>query len=212
MSGEIPATPHKSEIITWTRGKVTADQRARQNGHSGCVVWLTGLSAAGKSTIAAELERELFAQGKHAYVLDGDNIRHGLCSDLAFSPQDRKENIRRVGEVAKLFADAGIICITAFISPYRSDRDLVRNMILDGQFIEVFVNAPIEVCEQRDVKGLYAKARANEIKEFTGISAPYETPLQPEIELRTDKLSQAEAVGKILEYLHVQDEDTTISI
>jgi bifunctional enzyme CysN/CysC len=203
---------HKSDNIYWSHGKVTADQRARRNEHPGCVVWLTGLSGSGKSTIATELERELFNMGKHAYVLDGDNIRHGLCSDLAFSPHDRKENIRRVGEVAKLFADAGIICITAFISPYRSDRELVRGMVLDGQFIEVFVNAPIEVCEQRDPKGLYVKARANEIKEFTGVSAPYEPPTRPEIELKTDRLTIAESVTKVLEYLHVQDADTAITI
>ena len=140
---------------------MTALQRERRNGHPGFVVWLTGLSGSGKSSIATELERELFNLGKQAYVLDGDNVRHGLCSDLAFSPQDRRENIRRVGEVGKLFADAGVICITAFISPYRSDRDLVRSMVLDGRFVEVFVDAPLEVCEQRDPKGLYAKARAN---------------------------------------------------
>jgi len=203
---------HKSDNIYWSQGKVTAEQRSRRNGHPGCVVWLTGLSGAGKSTIATELERELFNLGKYAYVLDGDNIRHGLCSDLAFSPHDRKENIRRVGEVAKLFADAGVICITAFISPYRSDRDLVREMVHTGQFIEVFVNAPIEICEQRDPKGLYVKARANEIKEFTGVSAPYEPPLRAEIELRTDELSVAESVNQIIEFLHVQDESTAISI
>jgi adenylyl-sulfate kinase len=144
--------------------------------------------------------------------LDGDNIRHGLCSDLAFSPQDRRENIRRVGEVSKLMVDAGIICITAFISPYQSDRELVRNMVLDGQFIEVYVNAPLEVCEQRDPKGLYAKARAQEIKEFTGISAPYEPPAKPELELNTDELSAAEAVAQILDYLQVQAQETEISI
>src|SRR6185503_3843738 len=160
---------HKSENIFWSHGKVTPSQRAIRNSHSGSVVWLTGLSGAGKSTIATELERELFNLGRHAYVLDGDNVRHGLCSDLAFSPDDRKENIRRVGEVAKLFSDAGIICITAFISPYRSDRQLVRKIVPEGQFIEVYVNAPLETCEQRDPKGLYAKARANEIKKFTGI-------------------------------------------
>jgi bifunctional enzyme CysN/CysC len=203
---------HKSDHIFWSHGKVTAEQRAARNGHPGCIVWLTGLSGSGKSTIATEVERELFNMGKQAYVLDGDNIRHGLCSDLAFSPQDRKENIRRVGEVAKLFADAGTICVTAFISPYREDRDLVRGMVREGQFIEVFVNAPLQVCEQRDPKGLYAKARANEIKEFTGISAPYELPPSPEITLETDQLSVAEAVGKVLEYLHIQDEATAISI
>lgn len=203
---------HRSDNIYWSHGKVTADQRARRHGHPGCVVWLTGLSGSGKTTIATELERELFNMGKHAYVLDGDNVRHGLCSDLAFSPHDRNENIRRVGEVAKLFADAGIICITAFISPYRSDRELVRNMVLDGRFVEVYVNAPIEVCEQRDPKGLYAKARANEIKEFTGVSAPYEPPLQPEMELHTDRTSVAESVARILEYLHLGGEDMAISI
>ena len=192
---------HKSENISWTRGKVTSEDRARQNQHSGCVVWLTGLSAAGKSTIATELERELFSQGKHAFVLDGDNMRHGLCSDLAFSPEDRKENIRRIGEVAKLFAEAGFVCITAFISPYRSDRDLARRIAPAGKFIEVFLNAPVEVCEQRDPKGLYAKARAGEIKDFTGVSAPYEPPLNPEMELRTDKMTLPECIAAILERL-----------
>ncbi|MDB6021029.1 MAG: sulfate adenylyltransferase, large subunit [Pedosphaera sp.] len=203
---------HKSDNIYWSEGKVTATQRSKRNRHAGCVVWLTGLSGSGKSTIANELERELFNAGKHAYVLDGDKIRHGLCSDLGFSPDDRKENIRRVGEVAKLFADSGIICITAFISPYRADRDLVRKIMTNDQFIEVFVNAPLAICEQRDPKGLYVKARANLIKEFTGISAPYETPANPEIELHTDKLSTGESVARILEFLHVQSEDTTISI
>ena len=202
----------KSDNIYWSHGKVTPEQRSLRNGHPGCVVWLTGLSGAGKSTIATELERELFNMGKHAYVLDGDNIRHGLCSDLAFSPQERRENIRRVGEVAKLFAEAGLICITAFISPYRADRELVRQMVSEGKFIEVYVNAPISLCEQRDPKGLYAKARANEIKEFTGVTAPYEPPLSPEIALATDRLTIAESVAAILEYLHVQDEETAVTI
>ena len=203
---------HKSDNIYWSRGKVVAEQRVRRNGHPGCVVWLTGLSGAGKSTIATELERELFNMHKQAYVLDGDNIRHGLCSDLGFSPHDRKENIRRVGEVAKLFADAGVICVTAFISPYRSERDLAREIMGHGKFIEVYVNAPIEICEQRDPKGLYAKARANELKEFTGISAPYEPPMQAEMELRTDLLSVEECVHRIVEFLHFQDEITDVSI
>ncbi len=203
---------HRSDNLYWSHGKVTVAQRAGRNGHPGCVIWLTGLSGSGKSTIATELERELFNMGRQAYVLDGDNVRHGLCSDLAFSPEDRRENIRRVGEVAKLFAGAGLIAITAFISPYREDRHLVRQMVADDQFIEVFVNAPIEVCEKRDPKGLYAKARANEIKEFTGISAPYEPPTKPEIELRTGESSVAESVGRILEYLHLQDVETEISI
>ena len=203
---------HKSENIYWSPGKVTQEHRARRNGHPGCVIWLTGLSGAGKSTIAVELERELFNMGRQSYVLDGDNVRHGLCSDLAFSPEDRRENIRRVGEVAKLFADAGLIAITAFISPYRSDRELVRSMIPEGRFIEVHVNAPVSVCERRDPKGLYAKARANEIKEFTGISAPYEAPTKPEIDLPTSHLTVSESVTRILEYLHLQDFESEISI
>jgi len=202
----------KSENIYWSQGKVTSHQRELRNGHLGCVLWLTGLSGAGKSTIATELERELFNLGRHVYVLDGDNIRHGLGSDLGFSPEDRTENIRRVGEVAKLFADAGVICITAFISPYRADRDLVRKIMPRDRFIEVFVNAPLEVCEQRDPKGLYAKARAKEIKEFTGISAPYESPSNPEVELRTDRMTVPESVAKILDYLQVQDVETAVAI
>ncbi|MBI3192364.1 MAG: adenylyl-sulfate kinase, partial [Pedosphaera parvula] len=197
---------HKSENIYWSHGKVTAGQRALRNGHSGYVVWLTGLSGSGKSTISTELERELFNLGKQAYVLDGDNIRHGLNKDLGFSPEDRQENIRRIGEVARLFADGGFVVITAFISPYRRDRDLVRSIVPKGKFIEVYVNAPVEVCEQRDPKGLYAKARAGEIKEFTGVSAPYEAPRQPEIELHTDQLTVAESIARIIEYLHFQDQ------
>ncbi len=203
---------HKSHNIYWSQGKVTPAQRSLRNGHAGCVVWLTGLSASGKSTIATDLERELFNLGRHAYILDGDNVRHGLCSDLGFSPDDRKENIRRVGEAAKLFADAGIICITAFISPYRSDRELVRQLMPAGQFIEVYVNAPLEVCEARDPKGLYARARAHQIKEFTGISAPYEAPDRPEIELWTDKETAGESVARLIEYLNVRDGDSEIAI
>ena len=203
---------HKSDNIFWSTGKVTPQQRGLRNGHAGSVVWLTGLSGAGKSTIATELERELFNLGQHVYVLDGDNMRHGLNSDLGFSPRDRQENIRRVGEVAKLFADAGVICITAFISPYRSDRDLVRKILPAGNFIEVYVNAPLAICEQRDPKGLYAKARANEIKEFTGISAPYESPAAPEIELRTDQLTVAESVARVVEWLDVRDSSGAVSI
>jgi len=215
-AGNYPKRTHdgsnKSENIFWSHGKVTLSQRELRNGHKGCVVWLTGLSSSGKSTIATELERELFNLDRHVYVLDGDNIRHGLGSDLGFSPKDRTENIRRIGEVAKLFADAGVICITAFISPYRADRDLVRKILPFGQFIEVFVNAPLEVCEKRDPKGLYAKARAKEIKEFTGISAPYEAPVKAEIELHTDKQTVAESVARILEYLETAGSDSEVSI
>jgi bifunctional enzyme CysN/CysC len=203
---------HKSENIYWSHGKVTSEQRRLRNGHSGRVVWLTGLSGSGKSTLAVELERELFNLGRQTYVLDGDNVRHGLCSDLGFSPDDRRENIRRIGEVARLFAEAGVICITAFISPYRSDRELVRKLVPQGQFVEIHVNAPIEICEQRDTKGLYVKARAGEIKNFTGVSAPYEPPISPELELRTDTLSISESVAQVLEYLQVRDQAEEISI
>ncbi len=192
---------HKSTNIYWSSGKVTRQQRTLRNGHPGCVVWLTGLSASGKSTIAYELERQLFNRGRHVYVLDGDKVRHGLCSDLAFSPEDRKENIRRVGEMAKIIADSGAIVITAFISPYQTDRRLVRSILNEGDFIEVYVNAPVQVCEQRDPKGLYAKARAGQIKDFTGISAPYEPPEHPELELRTDQATIEESVASIVEHL-----------
>jgi len=168
---------------------------------SGTVVWLTGLSGAGKSTIALTLERELQQKGVPIYVLDGDKVRTGLCSDLGFSPEARKENIRRIAEVARLFADAGLICVVAFISPYRSDRDRARAMMPPGKFIEVYLSTPLEVCERRDVKGLYAKARAGLVREFTGISAPYEAPLKPELELRTDKLKLAECVAEVTELL-----------
>jgi ATP-binding cassette subfamily B protein len=194
----------KSVNLYPQRGNVTVHQRELRNGHSGCVVWMTGLSGAGKSTLATELESELFNLDRQVYVLDGDNIRHGLCSDLGFSPSDRTENIRRIGEMAKVLADAGFICITAFISPYREDRAKVRQILGPNRFIEVFVNAPLSICEQRDPKGLYAKARAKEINEFTGISAPYEPPLQPEIELRTDKMSVADCVASILDHLQIR--------
>ena len=193
----------KSRNIFWSEGQVTTQQRALRNGHKGAVVWLTGLSGAGKSTIAHALERELFNQQMHTYVLDGDNIRHGLNSNLGFSPDDRIENIRRVGETAKLMADSGTIVITAFISPYLVDRRRAREITLEGgfDFFEIFVNAPIEVCEQRDPKSLYKKARAGEIKGFTGIDAPYEAPDNPEIVIHTDKQSVNECVAAILETL-----------
>jgi bifunctional enzyme CysN/CysC len=197
---------HKSHNIFWTEGKIAHGQRAHRNGHLGRVVWLTGLSGAGKSSVANELERELFALGMQAYVLDGDKVRHGLCSDLGFSPDDRRENIRRIGEMARIMADAGFICITAFISPYRADREAVRTRMEPGQFVEIYVNAPLNVCESRDPKGLYAKARANEIRDFTGISAPYEPPLKPELELPTHLLSVQESVTKIVEFLREETE------
>lgn len=198
-----PRLEVKSKNIFWTEGKVTAQARAAQNGHRGAVLWLTGLSGAGKSTIARALEAELFARGMHTYVLDGDNIRHGLNSNLGFSPADRVENIRRVGEVAKLLADAGTVAITAFISPYRVDRQRARAIALESkaEFIEVFVDAPLAVCEERDPKQLYKKARAGEIKEFTGIDAPYEAPEDAEINVRTDQQSVEQSVAAILEQL-----------
>ncbi|MEO5720056.1 MAG: adenylyl-sulfate kinase [Chthoniobacterales bacterium] len=193
----------KSKNIFWSEGKITAQKRALQNGHRGAVVWLTGLSGAGKSTIAQALEGELFARGMHTYVLDGDNIRHGLNSNLGFSPEDREENIRRVSEVAKLLADSGAVAITAFISPYRADRSRAREIALESKadFIEVFVDAPLQVCEKRDPKDLYKKARAGKIREFTGIDAPYEAPEDAEITVHTDKQSVEESVAAILEQL-----------
>ena len=191
----------KATNIVWHKGAVTRDDREQLNGHKGCTVWLTGLSGSGKSTIAVDLEKRLCERGVRAYILDGDNIRHGLNKNLGFSPEDRTENIRRIGEVAKLFTDAGTVTITAFISPYRTDRDQVRALMKGGDFIEVHVDCPVEVCEQRDVKGLYAKARAGKIPEFTGISAPYEAPEKPEIVLKTGELSEAQSVAKIIGYL-----------
>ena len=193
----------KSKNIFWTEEKITASERATRIGHRGAVVWLTGLSGAGKSTIAQSLERDLFHRGMHTYVLDGDNIRHGLNSNLGFSPDDRVENIRRVSEVAKLMADSGTVVITAFISPYRMDRSRAREIALEGnaEFIEVFVDAPLAVCEARDPKNLYKKARAGQIREFTGIDAPYEAPEDPEIVVHTDRQSVDESVATILEQL-----------
>ena len=193
----------KSKNIFWTEGKITRRERAVQMGHRGAVVWFTGLSGAGKSTIAQALERELFKRAMHTYVLDGDNVRHGLNSNLGFSPEDRVENIRRVSEVAKLMADSGVVVVTAFISPYRVDRRRAREIALEGnaEFIEVFVDAPLEVCEARDPKQLYKKARAGQIREFTGIDAPYEPPEDPEIVVRTDRQSVEESIATILEQL-----------
>jgi bifunctional enzyme CysN/CysC len=193
----------KSKNIFWTEEKITARERAVRTGHRGAVVWLTGLSGAGKSTIAQSLERDLFHRGMNTYVLDGDNIRHGLNSNLGFSPDDRFENIRRVSEVAKLMADAGTVVITAFISPYRMDRRRAREIALEGnaEFIEVFVDAPLEVCESRDPKNLYKKARAGEIRQFTGIDAPYEAPEDAEIVVHTDTQTVEESAATILEQL-----------
>lgn len=178
-------TESKSSNVYWHEGVITKEDRERLHKHKGICLWYTGLSGSGKSTIARKVEEKLYEMGISTYVLDGDNVRHGLNKNLGFSHEDRTENIRRIGEVAKLFADAGILVMTAFISPYRSDRDLVRESFPEGDFVEVFVDATLETCEERDVKGLYKKARAGEIKEFTGISAPYESPDSPELLVNT---------------------------
>jgi len=191
----------KATNIVWHEGAVTRADREKLNGHKGCTVWLTGLSGSGKSTIAVDLEKRLAERGVRTYILDGDNIRHGLNKNLGFSPEDRTENIRRIGEVAKLFTDAGIVTITAFISPYRADRDQVRTIMADGDFIEAHVDCPVETCEERDVKGLYKKARAGEIPEFTGISAPYEAPAKPELVIRTKDQSVEESSNQVLAFL-----------
>lgn len=180
---------------------MSVDDRWKSNGYKSCVLWLTGLSASGKSTIAHALDKNLHRAGIHSYVLDGDNVRHGINRDLGLSPEDRKENIRRIGEVSKLFIDAGILVLAAFIAPYREDRRVVRELMEKGQFIEVFVKCSISECEKRDPKGFYKKARSGEIEQFTGISAPYEEPENPEIILETDKANTEENVKQILNYL-----------
>ena len=189
--------------ITWHEGTVTRQERQENLTQQGATIWLTGLSGSGKSTIAVALEQVLLKQGKHAYVLDGDNVRHGLNKNLGFSPEDRAENIRRIGEVSKLFADAGLISVTSFISPYRADRDLVRALHDEATlpFLEVYVETPLDVAEQRDPKGLYKKARAGEIKGFTGIDDPYEEPLNAELVLHTADQSVEESVGALLELI-----------
>ena len=191
----------KSTNITWHVGQVSRTDREKLLSQRGCTIWLTGLSGSGKSTIAVAAEKALAQKGCLTYILDGDNIRHGLNSNVGFSPADRTENIRRIGEVSKLFTDAGIIVFTSFISPYRGDRDAVRKIMGEGDFIEAWVQASVDTCESRDVKGLYKKARAGEIKEFTGISAPYEEPLKPEVVLDTNGQTVDQCVGTLIAYL-----------
>lgn len=191
----------KATNIIWHQSEVNQAAREELLKQKGVVIWFTGLSGSGKSTIANQVANGLHQLGKLTYVLDGDNIRHGLNKNLGFSPEDREENIRRIGEVAKLFADAGVITTTAFISPYRKDRDKAREILEDGRFIEVFVDCPLEVCESRDPKGLYKKARAGEIKEFTGIDAPYEVPENAEIVINTNDLDLAASTQKVIDYL-----------
>jgi adenylylsulfate kinase len=191
----------KATNIVWHHSKVTKEDRQALNGHKSVVLWFTGLSGAGKSTLSVEVEKELHQRGIHTYILDGDNIRHGLNKNLGFSAEDRKENIRRIGEVAKLMVDAGIVTLTAFISPYREDREMVRQLLGEKEFIEIYVKCSLEECERRDPKGLYKKARAGEIKGFTGIDDPYEAPENPELVVETDKQTIEESVKQVITYL-----------
>lgn len=191
----------KSSNVVWHHAAIDRAMREKQNGHKSAVLWFTGLSGSGKSTLAHAVEERLYASGCRTFVLDGDNIRHGLCGDLGFSDQDRVENIRRIGEVAKLFVEGGVIALTAFISPFRSDRDRVRGLVMQGDFIEIYCKASLEVCEGRDVKGLYKKARAGEIKAFTGISSPYEEPLDPELVIETGSQSLDESADLVMALL-----------
>jgi adenylylsulfate kinase len=190
-----------SDNVVWHHATVTRARREAQNGHRGAIIWFTGLSGAGKSTLAHEVEERLHQMGCRTLVLDGDNVRHGLCGDLGFSAEDRVENIRRIGEVAKLFMEAGVIVLTAFISPFRDDRNKVRAMVQPGEFVEIYCQCPIEVCEERDVKGMYKKARAGEIGQFTGISSPYEAPEQPELIVDTASSSLEEGAQQVIAVL-----------
>lgn len=201
MSSDMAAQLPASTNVVWHHASVTRAHREAQNGHRGAIVWFTGLSGSGKSTLAHAVEEFLHRHGCRTFVLDGDNVRHGLCGDLGFSPKDRQENIRRVGEVAKLFMEAGVIVLIAFISPFRADRERVRSMVERGSFIEIYCNAPIEICESRDIKGIYKKARAGEIAEFTGISSPYEAPENPELTVNTDAVELDACVQQVIKEL-----------
>ncbi len=187
--------------IVWHLHQVTKDERAKQKKQRPCILWFTGLSGSGKSTIAGAVEQKLFELGHHTYLLDGDNVRHGLNKDLAFSDTDRIENIRRIGELSKLMIDAGLLVMTAFISPFRVDRRMVRDLVQEHEFIEVYMNTPIDECERRDPKGLYKKARSGEIKNFTGVDSAYEVPEVPEIQIDTVSLSIEECADQVINYL-----------
>jgi len=195
------SSEQKSSNVVWHNATVTRQRREEMNGHGGVILWFTGLSGAGKSSLSHAVEEELHRMGCHTFVLDGDNVRHGLCADLGFSAEDREENIRRVGELSKLFIEAGVIVLTAFISPFRSDRERVRSLVPHGDFLEIYCDSPLEVCEGRDVKGLYKRARAGEIKDFTGISSPYEAPVDPELAVETGALSIEDSVATVMELL-----------
>ena len=190
-----------ADNVVWHDHKITRAERSANKNQKPCLLWFTGLSGSGKSTIANALDVALYKHGYHTFLLDGDNVRHGLCKDLGFSNDDREENIRRIGEVCKLFADAGLIVMSAFISPFTSDRRMVRKLFPAGEFIEVYMDTPLETCEERDPKGLYRKARSGEIKHFTGIDSPYEIPSHPELRLDTSTMSVDECVDALFSYL-----------
>ena len=191
----------KAQNIVWHESSVDREARSQQRGHKSAILWFTGLSGSGKSTLANAVNVALYKNGYSTYVLDGDNIRHGLCKDLGFSDKDREENIRRIGEVAKLFLDAGIIVLTAFVSPFRIDRDNARSLVEDKDFIEIYCAADLTICEKRDTKGLYKKARKGEIKDFTGISSPYEKPHSPELHIDTGAMDLDECVDVVINFL-----------
>ena len=195
---------NRSSNVVWHHATVTRERREAMNGHGSVILWFTGLSGAGKSTLAHAVEEQLHRAGCRTFVFDGDNVRHGLCSDLGFSAEDRVENIRRVGEMTKLFLEAGVIALTAFISPFRAVRERVRSLVPHGDFLEIYCRCPVEVCETRDVKGLYRRARAGEIKNFTGISSPYEEPDGPELVVDTGRLSLDESVALVMDLLRTR--------
>jgi adenylylsulfate kinase len=197
--------PDKSSNTIWHHATVTRQRRERKNGHKSAVLWFTGLSGSGKSTLAHAVEERLYQDGMNTFVLDGDNVRHGLCSDLGFSDKDRKENIRRISETAKLLLEAGIITLTAFISPFKAERSAARSLMPHGDFIEIYCYCPLTVCEQRDVKGLYKKARLGEIKDFTGISSPYEEPDNPDLTIDTSQLSLEQSVQQVISTLRTRN-------
>jgi len=202
MSSDLTTQPPASSNVVWHHASINRARREAQNGHRGAIIWFTGLSGSGKSTLAHAVEEVLHQRGCRTFVMDGDNVRHGLCGDLGFSAQDRQENIRRIGEVAKIFMEAGVIVLTAFISPYRADRERVRKMVEYGDFIEIYCDTPIDICEKRDVKGLYKKARTGELAEFTGISSPYQAPENHELAVNTGSASLdfcvQQVVGEIM--------------
>jgi adenylylsulfate kinase len=198
------SSSHKSSNVVWHNATVTRERRQKLNDHKSVILWFTGLSGAGKSSLAHAVEERLHQMGCRTYVLDGDNVRHGLCGDLGFSDADRAENIRRIAELAKLFLEAGVISLTAFISPFRAEREAARKLVPHGDFLEIYCNTPIEVCEERDVKGLYRRARAGEIREFTGISSPYEAPLKPELTVDTGYRSIDECVDSVIGLLRLR--------